>query len=119
MGKQYLTEREIEDMAAQGDYSLTLTENLKLTDLAYEKAQQLGVKLIRPDTPTFSTSVTPAVLDPSAPGPSVPGTEKSLPFEEAVRVRIRSAVRAKLGDQIDPDLLETIITRVLANIGMD
>jgi len=37
--------------------------------------------------------------------------------DESLRERIRIAVRAKLGDQVDPTLLETIITRVLDNIG--
>ena len=37
--------------------------------------------------------------------------------DESLRQRIRTAVRAKLGDQVDENLLETIITRVLDNIG--
>jgi hypothetical protein len=36
--------------------------------------------------------------------------------DEALRTRIRQAVKTKLGDQIDDTLLETIITRVLNNI---
>jgi hypothetical protein len=39
--------------------------------------------------------------------------------DEELRERIRKAVKAKLGDQIDPTLLETIITRVLNNVGVN
>jgi hypothetical protein len=41
----------------------------------------------------------------------------SLKDDETLRQRIRSAVKAKLGNEIDPPLLETVITRVLDNIG--
>jgi len=118
MAKQYYTERDIEDLAARGNFNLTLCDNVKLTALAYEKAQQLGVKVIQPDPPTLSTSVRSNLAQPSAVAPSRQGAEMAVPFDEALRIRIRSAVRAKFGDQINPDLLETIITRVLDNIGL-
>jgi len=35
-----------------------------------------------------------------------------------LRQRIRDAVKARLGNQIDAGLLETIITRVLNNVGV-
>jgi hypothetical protein len=38
--------------------------------------------------------------------------------DDALRQRIRDSVNAKLGNQIDPALLETIITRVLNNVGV-
>ena len=118
MAKQYITERDIEDLAARGNFSLMLYDNVKLTALACEKAQQLGIKLVQPDSPPLSTSVRPYLTEPTAPAPPIPGTEKAPPFDEALRLRIWSAVRTKLGDEIDHDLLETIITRVLANLGL-
>ncbi len=48
MAKKFYTERDIEDMAARGEYSLTVTEDVVLTELAFEKAERLGVKLIQP-----------------------------------------------------------------------
>jgi citrate lyase gamma subunit len=38
--------------------------------------------------------------------------------ENDLRQRIRSAVKAQLGDQVDEPLLEAIITRVLNNVGV-
>jgi hypothetical protein len=118
MRKQYYTERDIEDMVARGNFNLVLNDNDKLTALAYEKAQQLGVTLVQPDSPPPSTSVRPYLSEPTAVTPSRQGAEMVTPFDEALRNRIRSAVKAKFGDQINPDLLETIINRVLDNIGV-
>jgi hypothetical protein len=36
-----------------------------------------------------------------------------------LRQRIRDAVKAKLGNKVDGPLLETIITRVLNNVGVE
>jgi hypothetical protein len=36
----------------------------------------------------------------------------------SLRQRIRDAVATRLGNQVDPALLETIITRVLNNVGL-
>jgi hypothetical protein len=94
-------------------------EDVVLTELAFEKAQRLGVKLVQthpqppaaPVRPYLSQPVTPAAAQTGSPG------APALKDNEALRQRIRSAVKAKLGDEIDPQLLETIITRVLNNIG--
>jgi hypothetical protein len=41
----------------------------------------------------------------------------SLHEDQGLRQRIRSAVVAKLGNEVDSALLDAIITRVLANVG--
>ena len=43
MAKKFYTERDIEDMASQGQYSLIVSEDVVLTELAFEKAERLGV----------------------------------------------------------------------------
>jgi hypothetical protein len=119
MPKQFYTERDIEDMAARGVFTLTVCDDVVLTELAYEKAERLGVKLIQthpqppaaPVRPYLSQAVVPAAAQISS------TTVTPLKDDEALRQRIRSAVKAKLGDEIDPQLLETIITRVLDNVG--
>ena len=73
MPKQYVTERDIEDLAARGNFSLTVYDHVKLTALACEKAQQLGVKLVQPDSSHLSTSVRPDLTEPTALAPSLPG----------------------------------------------
>lgn len=118
MAKQFYTERDIEDMAARGVFTLTVSDDVVLTELAFEKAARLGVKLIQshqlppasPVRPYLSEAVSPSTLTGA-------GAAISLKDDETLRARIRSAVKAKLGDEIDSALLETIITRVLDNIG--
>jgi L-ribulose-5-phosphate 4-epimerase len=46
MKKTIFTEVDIEDLARRGETSLSLSENVLLTDLAYETAHRLGVKLV-------------------------------------------------------------------------
>jgi hypothetical protein len=48
MPKTFYTEIDIEDMVKRGTLSLEINDNVVLTDLAYEKANRLGVKLIPP-----------------------------------------------------------------------
>ena len=120
MAKQFYTERDIEDLAARGVFSLTVCDDVVLTELAYERAERLGVKLVQAHQQSPSSPVRPYLSEASAPVRSQKNVEKSpsLAEDEILRQRIRSAVRAKLGDEVDPHLLETIITRVLDNIGV-
>ena len=50
MPKIFITDRDIENQANQGITTITIDENTVITDLAYEKAYKLGVKLIQPGT---------------------------------------------------------------------
>jgi hypothetical protein len=120
MPKKFYTERDIEDMAARGQYSLTVDDSVVLTELAFEKADRLGVKLIQPHQTPPAAPIRPYLSEPVKPA----GTCKTCSSPTAggspdLRERIRSAVQAKLGDQVDPTLLETIITRVLNNVGVE
>jgi hypothetical protein len=119
MAKQFYTERDIEDMAARGVFTLTVGEDVVLTELAYEKAERLGVKLVQSHQLPPSSPVRPYLSETVAPSPPRHIIQEVLPLkdDETLRQRIRAAVKAKLGDEVDPDLLETIITRVLENIG--
>ena len=52
MAKTFYTERDIEDMARRGERTLVVTDDVVLTDLAYESARKLNVELVQPhDTP--------------------------------------------------------------------
>lgn len=123
MPKIFYTEKDIEDLVRQGILSLEVNDNVVLTDLAYEKANRLGMKLVRdkPECPpaapirpylsqaTPKPAVSGSVLPPQpAPATSVPDLQE----------RIRTAVVARLGNQVDPHLLDTIIKRVLASTGV-
>jgi len=120
MPKQFFTERDIEDMAARGQFSLTVTDEVVLTELAFEKAERLGVKLVQPHQLPPASPVRPYLSEPASPATIYkPFSTPDSSSNEDLRERIRSAVQAKLGDQVDPALLETIITRVLNNIGVE
>jgi hypothetical protein len=120
MPKKFYTERDIEDMAARGEYSLTVCEDVVLTELAFEKANRLGVKLVQPHQTPPSSPIRPYLSEQVKP---VAKTQSSVVAKtsdnEDLRQRIRNAVKAKLGDQVDSALLETIITRVLNNVGVE
>src|SRR5215211_8583212 len=53
MPKQFYTEKDIEDLFQSGKRSLQVTDDVVLTELAYEKAKRLGFQLITDgaDTP--------------------------------------------------------------------
>ena len=123
MPKEFYTEKDIEDLVRRGVLSLDVNENCVLTDLAYEKASRLGMKLVRsrPDNPPaapvrpyLSENMTarPATVPASVAAPAAPAAQSDLPG------RIRSAVIAKLGTQVDPALLDSIIQRVLKSTGL-
>ncbi len=121
MPKTFYTERDIEDFARRGVTSVAITEDVVLTELAREKAERLGVTLVREHdphgfAPPPSAPVRPYIANPprtgSTPKPSAPANKADL------REKVRQAVIARLGNDVDRALLETIITRVLDNVGV-
>jgi hypothetical protein len=129
MPKQFYTEKDIEDLFQSGQKSLQVTDEVVLTELAYEKAKRLGMYVIsdRAETPP-AAPVRPYLSDgPTAPRPkpvAVPPAQ-ATPKPEAARTqtlpieqRIRSAVLSKLSDQVDARLLDNIIHRVVKGLGM-
>jgi hypothetical protein len=100
--------------------SLNITENVVLTELAYEKANRLGMQLLRsqPDNPP-SAPVRPYIAQKSSPVGTA--TLASIPTEQTekeLQTRIREAVVARMGNQVDPELLDVIIQRVLKSTGV-
>ncbi len=150
MPKEFYTEKDIEDLFQRGIRSLQVTENVVLTELAYEKAHRLGLQLISdradnppaaPVRPYLSEAGTPRpkpTIGPVAPAPSLPPPNPASPSfhahsklsssdlgevpaagrAEGVEARIRSAVIAKLGNQVDAKLLDNIIQRVVKGVGL-
>ena len=144
MPKEFYTEKDIEDLFQRGVRSLQLTENVVLTELAYEKAKRLNFQLItdRADNPPaapvrpyiselqtsrpVSTIVHATPQVESQPRPAIPRAERSDQSGNAVEAqnrddienRIRSAVIARLGNQVDAKLLDNIIHRVVKGVGL-
>jgi hypothetical protein len=132
MPKVFYTEKDIEDMAKRGLLTLELGDDVVLTDLAYEKANRLGFKLIRdkPENPP-AAPVRPylsqrpshwpletATRAPAQPAPVATPVSTPGPGPDDLHQRIRSAVIARMGNQVDATLLDTIIQRVLASTGV-
>jgi|SRR5919198_886978 hypothetical protein len=132
MPKEFYTEKDIEDLFNRGIRSLQVTENVVLTELAYERAKRLDFQLITeradqppaaPVRPYLSESLTrpAAQAKPiiAAVSPSVVQQSKPVPPNESdVEKRIRSAVIARLGNQVDSKLLDNIIHRVVKGVGL-
>ena len=144
MPKEFYTEKDIEDLFQRGIRSLQVTENVVLTELAYEKAKRLDVHLItdRVDNPPAAPvrpyiseqqmrrpvetirSVPPVVE--SQPNPDYtraersdrPGSAVEAQNSKDIEQRIRSAVIARLGNQVDAKLLDNIIHRVVKSVGL-
>jgi hypothetical protein len=143
MPKEFYTEKDIEDLFHRGVRSLQITENVVLTELAYEKAKRLDFQLItdRADTPP-AAPVRPYISEQQTRrpvptiGPAAPAVEsppKAVPSsavretaargsqgekESDIEKRIRSAVIARLGNQVDAKLLDNIIHRVVKGVGL-
>ena len=126
--KKFYTEKDIEDLFKSGIKSLHVDDDIALTDLAYEKAKRLGFQLlfdggelppIAPIRPYLSNTSPRAEPKADSVVPSV--TKPALSQNErgsAVTQRIRSAVLARLGNQVDAKLLDVIIQRVLKSTGV-
>ncbi len=98
MPKTFYTERDIEDLAARGVTALDVTDDVVLTDVARERALNLGLKLVR-----------------SAGAPATrPGSASAS--KEDVVAKVKAAVIARLGNGVDPALLDAVISRVVAQI---
>ncbi len=123
MPKEFYTEKDIEDLVKRGVLSLNVGDDCVLTDLAYEKANRLGMKLIRsnPDNPP-GAPVRPYILQKAAATAAAAFNPTATPPPPAtlsdLSGNIRRAVIAKLGTQVDPALLESIIERVLKSTGL-
>jgi hypothetical protein len=121
MPKVFYTEIDIEDMVRRGILSLEINDNVVLTDLAYEKANRLGLKLVRdkPENPP-AAPVRPYIvqLNPQKQLGAIPAADAPRPAASDLAQRIRNEVTARLGNQVDPALLDTIIQRVLASTGV-
>jgi hypothetical protein len=126
MAKTFYTEQDIEDLARRGILSLVVNDNVVMTELAVEKAQRLGVTLVRPhDTPP-SAPIRPYIASGTDQA-SARASSRSSPVEqpkEELRQKVYKAAMARLGNGpklpfgVDPALLDTIIRRVLEDIGV-
>jgi hypothetical protein len=133
MPREFYTEKDIEDMHKGGILSLEVNDKVVLTELAYEKARALGMQLVqeKPELPPAApvrpylsnmSRLAPARPPDAGKGEISPESQKivsAAPLPESdLQKRIRDAVVARLGPQVDAGLLDVIIKRVLASTGL-
>ena len=131
MPKTFYTERDIEDLARRGVISLVEDDDVVLTDIAREKAMRLGIEIVHqydqppsaPQRPYITAMVSPSATRPGS-GAATPGSTSQAPpsrpstNSDDLFEKVRSEVIARLGDSVEPQLLDTIIRRVLQNVGL-
>lgn len=90
MAKTFYTERDILDMIHRGVTTLEINETVVLTDLAKELAIRRGLRLVK-----------------NSNGHPEDGDQAELAH------RVKAAVIARLGDQVDANLLDAVVARVV------
>ena len=90
MAKTFYTERDIVDLADRGVTSLEVNDDVVLTDMARDLALKRGIRIIRTN----------------------PGHAEDNGNAELVH-RVKAAVIARLGDQVDAKLLDAVVTKVV------
>jgi len=130
MPKTFYTERDIVDLVNQGVKSLIVDDDVVLTDLAYEKARRLGLELLRGNNQPPAAPVRPYIAkSPSSTARSTSKISTATPPSMAsnssgqtsaqnndLQQRVLKAAQARLGNSVDPKLLETIVQRVIKSI---
>lgn len=132
MPKTFYTERDIDDLLRQGVKSLIVDDDVVLTDLAYEKARKLGLELLRAEDQPPAAPVRPYIAKLSSPSAAMaakattrdsastsaapPAPAGHAAGNEDLHQRVYKAALARLGDSVDPKLLDVIIQRVLNSI---
>ena len=136
MAKQFYSDKDIEELHRNGIKSLQISDDVVLTDLAYEKARRLGLQLVfdgadappaapvRPYLSEMKPQHSKPKVDPASPALSTPqsthGPAQSAPREKGIALekRIREKVATQLGNRIEPQLLDSILKRTLKVLGV-
>ena len=91
MGKKiFYTEHDIQDMVDRGVTTLEVNDDVVLTDLARDMALQRGLRLVRAQA-----------------------THPQDSAESELIHRVKAAVIARLGEQVDAQLLDAVVTKVV------
>lgn len=131
MPKVFYTERDIEDLFNRGVTSLVVNDDVVVTDLGRERAMKLGFELVREFDQPPSAPVRPYITEKRSPTAAPPaaaippaGKPAALPAASPqslsgpdLEKRVFDAVVAKLGETVDPQLLQVIIRRVVRSLG--
>jgi hypothetical protein len=93
MPKTFYTERDIQDLVARGATSLEVNDDVVLTDLARDEALKRGLRLVRSN-----------------------GEHPEDAAEAELVHRVKAAVIARLGEQVDTALLDAVVAKVVKGL---
>jgi hypothetical protein len=93
MPKTFYTERDIQDLASRGVTSLEVNDDVVLTDLARDEALKRGLRLVRNN-----------------------GSHSEDAAEAELAHRVKAAVLARLGDQVDAAMLDAVVSKVVKGL---
>jgi hypothetical protein len=110
MAKIVYTERDIDDLHARGITSIDVNDNVVMTDLAVERALKYGIKINRHEFASPQATLSPSVNIYAA-YPKEPRRETTSDAE--LRQEVKSIVLARLKGQVDEQLLDAVIAKVL------
>lgn len=113
MPKTFYTERDIDDLQARGVQSIDITDDIVLTELAVERAMKVGIKLNRREQSSPQASYSPSVNTYAA---YPREASRASASDTELKQKIKTAVLARLNGQVDEQLLDAVITRVLAGM---
>ncbi|MEM7345408.1 MAG: hypothetical protein AAF485_14300 [Chloroflexota bacterium] len=113
MAKTFYTERDIVDLHATGATEIPINDDVVLTELAREKATELGLQLVEGDTICHQAGPA-SPLPPTTPPP--PKTSSASPTDPALIDHIKARVMARLGTSEFNDLLDQVIPMVLTRL---
>jgi len=123
MAKTFYTERDIEDLFRQGVMTITLTDDVVMTDLAYEKAKKLEMKMVQavenPPAAPIRPYINKAVVNTAMPQ-TLAGCKcgESSRLAE-VKAKVHETVKARLGNSVDEAMLDAVIDRVAKDLGLN
>ena len=119
MPKVFYTERDIEDLYHSGVTSLVTNDDVVVTDLGRERARKLGVELLKEYDQPSSAPIRPYITEKKSPSASPPlnASPSPPPAKKSLEDQVLQSVQEKVGDNVDPALLQTIIHRVLKSVG--
>jgi hypothetical protein len=94
MPKTFYTERDLHDLADRGVTSLEVNDDIVLTDLARDVALKRGLRLVR----------------------ARPAPPAEAAAQDELIHRVKAAVIARLGEQVDAALLDAVVTKVVKSL---
>ena len=94
MPKTFYTEHDIIDLAQRGVTSLEVNDDIVLTDLARDEALKRGLRLVR----------------------SKPANPAADAAQAELIHRVKAAVIARLGQDVDAALLDSVVTKVVQSL---